>query len=82
MVIRENRETRSAMLVNLGAAKMNAKHTAVRSESTIVGGTNSQSQPIESNCAGTITAMIGLIAHEMSAQSRNPVKYGDMATAA
>jgi hypothetical protein len=70
------------MLVNLGAVKMNAKHTAVMSESTIVGGTNSQSQPIESNCAGTITAMIGLIAHEMSAQSRNPVKCGDMATAA
>jgi hypothetical protein len=26
--------------------------------------------------------MIGLTAHEMSAQSRNPVKCGDMTTAA
>jgi hypothetical protein len=61
---------------------MNAKHTAVMSESTIVGGTNSQSQPIESNCLGPIAAMMGLTKHDRNAQSQNPVKCGDMATAA
>ena len=69
------------MLVNLGAVKMNAKHTAVMSESNIVGGTSSQSQPIESKCAGTMTAMIGVTTHQISAQSRNPVKCRVMATA-
>jgi len=78
MAARGNRETRSAELVNFGAVKMKAKQTAVTTDSTIAGGTNNHSQPIESNCVGTTTAMIELTIHDISAQRRNPVKYRDM----
>ena len=82
MVARGNRETRSAELVNLGAVKMKAKQTAVRNVSTIVGGTNNHSQPIESKCVGTVRAIMGLKMHDTSAQKRNPMKCCDMARTA
>lgn len=82
MVARGNRETRSAELVNFGTEKMKAKQTAVRNVSTIVGGTNSHSQAVESKCVGTLRAIIGQKMHDASAQKRNPVKYFDIARTA